>query len=213
MWCVLSSDQGIAFCEYADPNATGIAVEGLNGMELGDKHLKVVRASIGATQAAGLDMGVNAMSMFAKTTSQDLETSRVLQLLNMVTPEELMDNDDYEGKNTLERNYVSVGTYLTICLEICDDVRDECEKYGPVLDMKIPRPSGGSRQSAGVGKIYVKFDNVESTTKALKALAGRKFSDRTVVTTYFPEVRCASLFSICSDVLTLSKENFEVNAW
>ncbi|KAL1869229.1 hypothetical protein Plec18167_007895 [Paecilomyces lecythidis] len=167
--------RGIAFCEYADPNATSIAVEGLNGMELGDKHLKVVRASIGATQAAGLDMGVNAMSMFAKTTSQDLETSRVLQLLNMVTPEELMDNDDYE--------------------EICDDVREECQKYGQVLDLKIPRPSGGSRQSAGVGKIFVKFDSVESTTKALKALAGRKFSDRTVVTTYFPE------------------ENFEVNAW
>ena len=66
-------------------------------MELSDKRLKVVRASIGATQAAGLDMGVNAMSMFAKTTSQDLETGRVLQLLNMVTPEELIDNDDYEG--------------------------------------------------------------------------------------------------------------------
>lgn len=66
-------------------------------MELGDRHLKVVRASIGTTQASGLDMGVNAMSMFAKTTSQDLETSRVLQLLNMVTPEELMDNEDYEG--------------------------------------------------------------------------------------------------------------------
>lgn len=66
-------------------------------MELSDKKLKVVRASIGATQAAGLDMGVNAMSMFAKTTSQDLEAGRVLQLLNMVTPEELIDNDDYEG--------------------------------------------------------------------------------------------------------------------
>jgi splicing factor U2AF subunit len=67
-------------------------------MELGDKHLKVVRASIGSTQAAGLDMGVNAMSMFAKTTSQDLETSRILQLLNMVTPEELITNEDYEGE-------------------------------------------------------------------------------------------------------------------
>lgn len=67
-------------------------------MESGDRHLKVVRASIGMTQAAGLDMGVNAMSMFAKTTSQDLESSRVLQLLNMVTPEELLDNDDYEGE-------------------------------------------------------------------------------------------------------------------
>lgn len=66
-------------------------------MELSDKKLKVARASIGTTQAAGLDMGVNAMSMFAKTTSQDLETGRVLQLLNMVTPDELLDNEDYEG--------------------------------------------------------------------------------------------------------------------
>jgi splicing factor U2AF subunit len=72
-------------------------VEGLNGMELGDKSIKVFRASIGSIQAAGLDMGVNAMSMFAKTTSQDLEASPVLQLLNMVTAEELIDNDDYEG--------------------------------------------------------------------------------------------------------------------
>ncbi|GJP92610.1 hypothetical protein CBS63078_3224 [Aspergillus niger] len=167
--------RGIAFCEYADPSATTIAVEGLNGMELGDRHLKVVRASIGMTQAAGLDMGVNAMSMFAKTTSQDLETSRVLQLLNMVTPEELMDPEDYD--------------------EICDDVRDECSKYGTVVELKVPRPTGGSRQSPGVGKIFVKFDTVESTTNALKALAGRKFSDRTVVTTYF------------------SEENFDVNAW
>jgi hypothetical protein len=66
-------------------------------MELGDKHLKVQRASIGNTQASGLEMGVNAMSMLAGTTSQGLEEGRVLQLLNMVTPEELIDNEDYEG--------------------------------------------------------------------------------------------------------------------
>lgn len=137
-------------------------------MELGDRHLKVARASIGTTQAAGLDMGVNAMSMFAKTTSQDLESSRVLQLLNMVTPEELMDPDDYD--------------------EICEDVHEECSKYGRIENLKIPRPAGGSRQSPGVGKIFVKFETVEGATNALKALAGRKFSDRTVVTTYFAEV-------------------------
>ncbi|KAL8937560.1 MAG: hypothetical protein Q9211_003621 [Gyalolechia sp. 1 TL-2023] len=167
--------RGIAFCEYADPAVTDIAVEGLNGMELGDKHLKVQRASIGVTQAAGLEMGVNAMSMLAGTTSTDLDEGRVLQLLNMVTAEELIDNEDYQ--------------------EICEDVKEECEKYGEVLEMKIPRPSGGSRQSNGVGKIFVKYDNAESARKALQALAGRKFADRTVVTTYF------------------SEENFEVNAW
>lgn len=89
--------KGIAFCEYVDPGVTDIAVEGLNGMELGDKHLKVQRASIGLTQVSGLEMGVNAMSMLAGTTSQGLEEGRVLQLLNMVTPEELIDNEDYEG--------------------------------------------------------------------------------------------------------------------
>jgi len=167
--------RGIAFCEYVDPPATDIAVEGLNGMELGDKHLKVQRASIGHTQVAGLEMGVNAMSMLAGTTSSGLEEGRVLQLLNMVTPEELIDNDDYE--------------------EICEDVKEECENYGKVLEMKIPRPTGGSRQSNGVGKIFVKFDTAESAGKALRSLAGRKFADRTVVTTYF------------------SEENYEVSAW
>ena len=66
-------------------------------MELGVKNLRVQRASIGVTQASGLEMGVNAMSMLAGTTSNDLEESRVLQLLNMVTPEELIDNEDYAG--------------------------------------------------------------------------------------------------------------------
>ncbi|KAL2065110.1 hypothetical protein VTL71DRAFT_4250 [Oculimacula yallundae] len=167
--------RGIAFCEYVDPSATDIAVEGLNGMELGDKHLKVQRASIGHTQVSGLEMSVNAMSMLAGTTTQGMDEGRVLQLLNMVTPEELIDNEDYE--------------------EICEDVKEECEKYGKVLEMKIPRPTGGSRQSNGVGKIFVKFDTPESAGKALRTLAGRKFADRTVVTTYF------------------SEENFEVSAW
>ena len=56
------------------------------------------------------------------------------------------------------------------------------------MSLKIPRPTGGSRQSAGVGKIYIKYENSDQATKALKALAGRKFADRTVVATYFPEV-------------------------
>ncbi|KAI1611627.1 U2AF domain-containing protein kinase 1 [Exophiala viscosa] len=159
--------RGIAFCEYADPAVTAVAVEGLNGMDLAGNAIKVTHASLGFTQASGLEMGVNAMSMFAGTTSDNLEEGRVLQLLNMTTPEELLDNDDYE--------------------EICEDVQEECQKYGKILSMKIPRPSGGSRQSAGVGKIFIKYEDKESAKKALQALAGRKFADRTVVTTYYDE--------------------------
>ncbi|KAI1768296.1 hypothetical protein GGR53DRAFT_478664 [Hypoxylon sp. FL1150] len=167
--------RGVAFCEFVDPAATDIAIQGLNGMLIGDKNLKVGKASVGITQVAGVEMSVSAMSMLAGTTAIDSEESRILQLLNMVTPEELMDNDDYQ--------------------EICEDVQEECSKFGQVVDLKIPRPTGGSRQSTGVGKIYVKFDTTASAKKALQALAGRKFADRTVVTTYFPE------------------ENFEVAAW
>lgn len=165
-------------------------------MELGENHLKVRKASIGITQVAGVEMGVNAMSMLAGTTSTDSEVTRILQLLNMVTPEELMDNDDYEGmRNTDIWKTPECDGLADNPTEICDDVREECSKYGQIVEIKVPRPVGGSRQSAGVGKIYVKYDTPESATKALKALAGRKFADRTVVTTYFPE------------------ENFEVAAW
>lgn len=72
--------------------------------------------------------------------------------------------------------------------EICEDIQEECEKYGKVIEMKIPRPSGGSRQSNGVGKIFIKYESTDGARKALQALAGRKFQDRTVVTTFFSEV-------------------------
>ncbi|RGP64939.1 hypothetical protein FLONG3_9407 [Fusarium longipes] len=160
--------RGIAFAEYQDPAASNpTALDTLNGMDIGGKQIKVSKASIGPTQVANFDVGITAISGLASQTANEVESSRVLQLLNMVTAEELLDNDDYE--------------------EICEDVREECSKYGKILDVKVPRPTGGSRQSAGVGKIFVKYESAEDTTKALQALAGRKFADRTVVTTYFPE--------------------------
>jgi splicing factor U2AF 65 kDa subunit len=70
-------------------------------MELGDRELRVQRASIGLKQSVGMDMNVNAMAMMAGTTSSDLEPSRVLQLLNMVTAEELADDEEYDGKTVL----------------------------------------------------------------------------------------------------------------
>ncbi|KAI7353550.1 hypothetical protein KC336_g22368, partial [Hortaea werneckii] len=50
-------------------------------------------------------------------------------------------------------------------------------------------------QNNGIGKIYIKYEQPESAQKALAALAGRKFADRTVVVTFFGE------------------EYFDVNAW
>jgi len=77
-------------------------------MELGDKKLKVRKASIGIKQVSGIEMGVNAMSMLAGTTSTESEESSVVQLLNMVTPDELMDNDDYEGNNPFPSMHINL---------------------------------------------------------------------------------------------------------
>ena len=79
--------------------------------------------------------------------------------------------------------------------EILEDVKEEVAKYGTLLEVKMPRPTGGSRQNNGIGKIYLKYEQATSAAKALAALAGRKFADRTVVATYFGE------------------EYFDVNAW
>ncbi|KAK1072808.1 hypothetical protein LTR74_002323 [Friedmanniomyces endolithicus] len=168
-------NRGIAFCEYIDAaGATDIAVESLNGMELGDSMLKVQRASIGIQQVGG-EMSVNVMSLMAGTTSKDMEAGRVLCLMNMITPEELMDAEEAD--------------------EILMDVKEECAKYGALLDVKMPRPNSGSRSGNGIGKIYIKYEKAESAQKALAALAGRKFADRTVVATFYGE------------------EYFDVGAW
>jgi hypothetical protein len=65
-----------------------------------------------------------------------------------------------------------------------------------------------------VGKIYIKYDTPESAKKALQSLAGRKFADRTVVTTYFSEVEnfLPTVLQL-KFVLTAPQESFEVNAW
>lgn len=58
--------------------------------------------------------------------------TEVLCLLNMVMPEELVDDEDYE--------------------EILEDIREECCKYGNVRSIEIPRPVDGV-EVPGCGKV------------------------------------------------------------
>ncbi|XP_006823727.1 splicing factor U2AF 50 kDa subunit-like [Saccoglossus kowalevskii] len=161
-----SLSKGYAFCEYIDEKITDQAIAGLNGMQLGDKKLIVQRASVGAKNAqtaqmiAQLNIQVPGVNI-----GQGLvgPTTEVLCLMNMVTPDELQDEEEYE--------------------EILDDVRQECGKYGQVRSLEIPRPIEGV-EVPGCGKIFVEFTNVLESQKAQTALAGRKFNNRIVVTSF-----------------------------
>ena len=49
-------------------------------------------------QAVGIDGGVGAMTLLAgSTATEQQDRSRVVCLLNMVTHDELLDNEEYEG--------------------------------------------------------------------------------------------------------------------
>lgn len=87
--------------------------------------------------------------------------TEVLCLMNMVLPEELLDDEEYE--------------------EIVEDVRDECSKYGLVKSIEIPRPVDGV-EVPGCGKIFVEFTSVFDSQNAVQGLTGCKFTNRMVVT-------------------------------
>jgi splicing factor U2AF subunit len=189
----LTKHKGIAFCEYADNEVVDAIIEGLNDITLGDGNLKVSRATVGVQQTAGLDGGVGAISMLASATADThIEHSRVVCLMNMVTSDELINDDDYEGMQPPP--FLQSIAHVLTTPDIKEDVEEECAKYGPIIETKIPRPAG-ARSSLGVGKIYIKYHDTESAQRAIKALAGRQFSRRTVVATQF------------------SEEGFDVDAW
>ncbi|KAK3759035.1 hypothetical protein RRG08_022024 [Elysia crispata] len=155
--------KGFAFCEYADVSVTDQACAGLNGMQLGDKKLIVQRASVGAKNAqqqAPVQLQVPGLNLNQGAGP----ATEVLCLMNMITAEELTDEEEYE--------------------DIVEDVKEECGKYGIVMSLEIPRPIKGV-EVPGVGKVFVEFSNILECQKAQAALTGRKFSNRVVVTSYY----------------------------
>ncbi|XP_015365591.1 PREDICTED: splicing factor U2AF 50 kDa subunit-like [Diuraphis noxia] len=155
--------KGYAFCEYADVVMTDQAIAGLNGMQLGEKKLIVQRASIGAKNPGLGQVPVTIQVPGLTVVGTAGPPTEVLCLLNMVTPDELKDEEEYE--------------------DILEDIREECNKYGVVRSLEIPRPIEGI-DVPGCGKVFIEFNAITDCQKAQQALAGRKFNNRVVVTSF-----------------------------
>jgi splicing factor U2AF subunit len=180
--------KGFAFFEYVDPSVTDIATQGLNGLELGDRFLVVQRASIGAKPGMHNMPGMPSAEEYQSAMQgrpfipmaanvEDMQNSRILLMLNMVSIDDLQDDAEYA--------------------DIVEDVKEECGRYGKVLDVRIPRPAkkenkwapGGTGvgeanpDESAVGRVYIKFESTEGAGEALKALAGRSFAARSIVAT------------------------------
>lgn len=154
--------KGYAFCEYVDLSMTDVAIAGMNGMQLGDKKLIVQRASVGAKTMTA------AMAIPGLDLNKEVVATNILCLMNMITADELTDDEDYD--------------------DLFDDIRTECSKYGKIRSLHIPRPSSDF-QVPGVGKIFIEYFTSGDCKKASEGLAGRKFANRVVVTAFYdPEL-------------------------
>jgi len=117
-------------------------------------------ASVPSYSSATLNYGVPSSS------GTMMMNSRILVLQNMVTDEDLEPDDNYYG--------------------LMDEVREECEKYGVLIDMKIPRSSDGYNPSA-TRKIFLVYATVEDALNAQKELSGRQFGSSIVETSFFKQ--------------------------
>jgi splicing factor U2AF subunit len=197
------NSKGFAFFEYLDPNNTDKACAGLNGMKLGEKTILVQRANVGAKHgnAALGKEGSSTSVLLNQTAAQFLNLlmpipsvcamlsinindpgtpTTVVQLLNMFSYEELLDDELFE--------------------DILDDILEEVQRIAPIVSSYVHRPEKPNVDDNGnpsnskkiqfcVGRVFVEFHSKEDALKVQQALTGKKFNGRYVVTGFFSETR------------------------
>uniref|UniRef100_A0A672MWT9 Serine/threonine-protein kinase Kist-like n=1 Tax=Sinocyclocheilus grahami TaxID=75366 RepID=A0A672MWT9_SINGR len=84
----------------------------------------------------------------------------VLRLLNVIDDNHLYNEDDYE--------------------DIIEDMKEECQKYGTVVSLLIPK------ENPGKGQVFVEYANAGDSKEAQRLLTGRTFDGKFVVTTFYP---------------------------
>jgi splicing factor U2AF 65 kDa subunit len=164
------TSKGFAFFEYADPSVVDEACKNLNGTVIENKTLTVRRAtqhgqrtalgngmSVGAGHGSGGENTVNAAALVRLVTT-------VVELRNVVTQEELEDDEEYQ--------------------DVVDETEEEARKFGALKSVVVPRPSKDGTEVLGVGRIFLSFEKESEAERAFAAMDGRKFDDRTVVASY-----------------------------
>ncbi|XP_075076141.1 splicing factor U2af large subunit B-like isoform X3 [Nicotiana tabacum] len=166
------NSKGYAFCVYSDVSVTDIACAALNGIKMGDKTLTVRRASQGTLQPKPEQESI-LMHAQQQIALQRLmlqpggPPTKVLCLTNVVSADELKDDEDYE--------------------DIVEDMRTECGKFGNLVSLVIPRPRPDGEPTPGVGKVFLEYTDVEGSSRAQQGLNGRKFGGNPVVAVFYSE--------------------------
>ncbi|KAF8391370.1 hypothetical protein HHK36_023674 [Tetracentron sinense] len=181
------NSKGYGFCVYQDPAVTDVACAALNGLKMGDKTLTVRRATASNGQAKSEQENILAQAqqhiaiqkMVLQASGANVpgvgiapgattETpTKVLCLTEVITADELRDDEEYE--------------------EILDDMREEGRKFGTLVNVVIPRPNPNGEWTSGAGKVFLEYADTAGSAMARNALSGRKFGGNVVSAVYYPE--------------------------
>lgn len=71
-------------------------------------------------------------------------------------------------------------------------LQEECEKYGTVIKLTIPRPTEEAPSPVGLGLIMIEYSDLPAALKARQAMHGRKFGGHTVEGTFLSETDYAT---------------------
>ncbi|XP_034036229.1 serine/threonine-protein kinase Kist [Thalassophryne amazonica] len=86
--------------------------------------------------------------------------SPVLRLLNLIDDSHLHNEEEYE--------------------DVLEDMKEECQKYGSVVSLLIPK------ENPGKGQVFVEYANSSDSKEAQRLLTGRTFDGKFVVATFYP---------------------------
>ncbi|KAG6773946.1 hypothetical protein POTOM_021291 [Populus tomentosa] len=161
------NSKGYAFCVYQDLSVTDIACAALNGIKMGDKTLTVRRANQGTNQPKPEQENVLLHAQQQIALQPQPVPTKVVCLTQVVTGDELKDDDEYE--------------------DILEDMRMEAGKFGQLVNVVIPRPRPNGENAPGVGKVFLEYADTEGSSKARAGMNGRKFDGNQVVAVFYPE--------------------------
>lgn len=177
------SIKGYGFFEYDSDEDSDIAVLALNGMVCGQNVVRVQKlgnqqhlldtsgAPVAATAMTNsMTQKIVANPAVAMQVRQGREVgarpSQVVQLLNTVYQKDLMDDQEYE--------------------DILKEINDEALKHGNVSQVHIPKPARDGSYVDGVGKVFVKFQDITAARRFQTDFNGRKFDDRVMCAAFYP---------------------------
>eukprot|EP01084_Bolivina_argentea_P163508 284449_1 len=131
-------------------------------------HSKQLRFNRPAKYTGPLDLKRKTWEETLKDYQSRVSATKVLQLSNMLSEEDMADEDGLA--------------------DVEEDTRQECEKLAPVVSVTVPRRLSDSVQDrAGSSYVFVEFETEEGARKAQISLQSRLFDGRRVIADFFDE--------------------------